>query len=225
MSSLAQPAPSFRLGFDPAYLPAFEDKLFVQGPAAKRRLVNFFGMLLGATVVATYGVLSNSAATVIGAMIVAPLMTPIMAATAGVVMGSARRAGRALALVLVGGLTIILASYVLAWVAPAVTISFTENFEITSRINPGLYALLTAVGAGAVGAFITSRAEIADAMGGVAIAISLDPPLCVVGISLRSGQTEAAVGAFLLFLTNFLAILLAGGRLSSGRPWAASHGR
>ena len=87
------------------------------------------------------------------------------------------------------------------------TISFTSNGEITSRINPGLYALLTALGAGAAGAFIISRAEIADSLGGVAIAISLVPPLCVVGISLQKGQLDAARGSFLLFMTNFLAIL------------------
>ena len=60
-------------------------------------------------------------------------------------------------------------------------------------------------------AFITSRAEIAEALGGVAIAIALVPTLCVVGISLKLGQLGAAAGASLLFLTNFLAILLAGG--------------
>ena len=48
-------------------------------------------------------------------------------------------------------------------------------------------------------------------MGGVAIAISLVPPLCVVGISLQQGQLDAAAGALLLFITNYLAILLAGG--------------
>jgi uncharacterized hydrophobic protein (TIGR00271 family) len=211
MSSLAQPAISTRLGFDPAYLPVFEEKLFLEGPSTARRLVNFFALLLGATVIATYGVLSDSTATVIGAMIVAPLMTPIMATTAGVVMGSAPRVGRAIALVLAGIITVIAASYILSLVVPHVTVSFTSNGEIASRINPGLYALLTALGAGAAGAFITSRAEIADSMGGVAIAISLVPPLCVVGISLREGQAAAAGGALLLFLTNLLAILLAGG--------------
>jgi len=168
-------------------------------------------LLLFATVIATYGVLSGSTATVIGAMIVAPLMGPIMATTAAVVMGSSQRALRALALVGAGVGTVILFSYLLAWVVPDVTISFTSNSEITSRINPGLYALLTALGAGAAGAFIISRAEIADSIGGVAIAISLVPPLCVVGIALQQGRLDAAGGALLLFTTNFLAILLAGG--------------
>jgi uncharacterized hydrophobic protein (TIGR00271 family) len=211
MSANSQPVLFTRLGFDPAYLPAFEDKLFIEGPQTARRLTNFFALLLFATVIATYGVLSNSTATVIGAMIVAPLMGPMMATTSAVVMGSLPRALRAFALTVAGIVSVILFSYLLTFVVPDVTISFTSNGEITSRINPGLYALLTALGAGAAGAFIISRAEIADSLGGVAIAISLVPPLCVVGISLQKGQLNAAAGASLLFMTNFLAILLAGG--------------
>jgi uncharacterized hydrophobic protein (TIGR00271 family) len=211
MSANSQPALFTRLGFDPAYLPTFEDKLFIEGPQTARRLTNFFALLLFATVIATYGVLSNSTATVIGAMIVAPLMGPMMATTSAVVMGSLPRALRAFALTVAGIAAVIIFSYLLTFVVPDVTISFTSNGEITSRINPGLYALLTALGAGAAGAFIISRAEIADSLGGVAIAISLVPPLCVVGISLQKGQLNAAAGASLLFMTNFLAILLAGG--------------
>jgi hypothetical protein len=99
----------------------------------------------------------------------------------------------------------------LTWFVPDVAISFTQNSQLTSRITPGLLALLTALASGAAGAFITAREEIADSMGGVAIAISLVPPLCVVGIALRMGEFGAAGGAFMLFATNFLAILLAGG--------------
>jgi len=211
MSSTTISTPKPKLGFDPDYLQAFEDKLFIEGPQTARRLTNFFALLLFATVIATYGVLSNSTATVIGAMIVAPLMGPIMATTAAVVMGSVQRALQSFTLTVAGIAAVIIFSYLLSWVVPDVTISFTSNGEIASRINPGLFALLTALGAGAAGAFITSRAEIADSMGGVAIAISLVPPLCVVGISLQKGQLDAAGGAFLLFMTNFLAILLAGG--------------
>jgi len=211
MAATIQPVPFSRLGFDPAYLPVFEDKVFIEGPQTRRRLVNFFALLLLATIIATYGVLSNSTATVIGAMIVAPLMGPIMAVTAAVVMGSEPRALRSLALTAAGIFSVILFSFLLAWIVPELTISFVNNGEIASRINPGLYALLTALGAGAAGSFITSRAEIADSIGGVAIAISLVPPLCVVGISLRCGNWAAASGAFLLFMTNLLAILLAGG--------------
>jgi uncharacterized hydrophobic protein (TIGR00271 family) len=200
-----------KVGFDPAYLEAFEAKMFIQGPKTARRLTNFFVLLLLATVIATFGVLSDSTATVIGAMIVAPLMGPIMATAAAIVMGSARRAVRSLALVAVGVVSVILLSWVLTWGVPNIIISLTENGEIASRTAPGLLALVTALASGAAGAYITLREEIADSMGGVAIAISLVPPLCVVGIALSLGNWEAAGGAMLLFLTNFLAILLAGG--------------
>jgi len=90
MSANSEPALFTKLGFDLAYLSTFEDKLFIEGPQTARRLTNFFTLLLLATVIATYGVLSNSTATVIGAMIVAPLMGPMMAATSAVVMGSLR---------------------------------------------------------------------------------------------------------------------------------------
>ena len=200
-----------KVSFDPAYLEAFEAKMFVQGPKTAQRLINFFVLLLLATVIATFGVLSDSTATVIGAMIVAPLMGPIMATAAAIVMGSAQRALRALALVAAGVVSTILLSWLLAVVMPDVTISIGYNSQITSRIEPGLMALVTALASGAAGAYIIMREEIADSMGGVAIAISLVPPLCVVGIALSKGSSEAAGGALLLFLTNFLAILLAGG--------------
>lgn len=202
---------SAKLHIDPDYLPAFESKVFIEGPQTARRLTNFFALLLFAIVIATYGVLSDSTATVIGAMIVAPLMGPIMATTAAVAMGSWTRSVRGLALVAVGTATVIVFSYLLTLIVPSVTISFTNNTQITSRINPGLLALLTALGSGAAGAYITAREEIADSIGGVAIAISLVPPLCVVGIALSQGQWAAATGSALLFATNFLAILLAGG--------------
>ncbi len=108
---------------------------------------------------------------------------------------------------------------------PDVIISFTYNSQITSRVAPGLLALITALASGAAGAYIIMREEIADSMGGVAIAISLVPPLCVVGIALSQGNWEAAGGAMLLFLTNFLAILLAGGVVSDLWPGAAGHQR
>ena len=127
MSANSQPALFTRLGFDPAYLSTFEDKLFIEGPQTARRLTNFFALLLFATVIATYGVLSNSTATVIGAMIVAPLMGPMMGTTSAVVMGSLPRALRAFALTVAGIAAVIIFSYLLTFVVPDVTISFTHS--------------------------------------------------------------------------------------------------
>src|SRR5437764_14200615 len=119
-----EPVPYTKLGFDPAYLSTFEDKLFIEGPQTARRLTNFFTLLLLATVIATYGVLSNSTATVIGAMIVAPLMGPIMAATSAVVMGSLPRALRAFALTGAGIIAVILFSFLLSFIIRRFNFSF-----------------------------------------------------------------------------------------------------
>jgi hypothetical protein len=70
----------------PEDLPQFEAKLFFEGAKRRVNLERFAVLLFLSTVIATYGVLGDSTATVIGAMIIAPLMTPIMATAAGLVM-------------------------------------------------------------------------------------------------------------------------------------------
>jgi uncharacterized hydrophobic protein (TIGR00271 family) len=196
--------------FDPDYIPIFEGKLFFEGTKRQQKIVNFTVLLALATVIATYGVITDSTATVIGAMIVAPLMTPIIATGAAVSMGASKRAISSITLVALGAIGVILLAMVLTAVVPAQLVSMTENPQIISRVHPSLLDLIIALAAGAVGAFAIGRQKIADSLAGVAIAISVVPPLCVVGITLFHGGFYEAGGAFLLFLTNFVAILVAG---------------
>ena len=196
--------------FDPDYVPIFEGKLFFEGEKRQRQTINFAVLLALATVIATYGVITDSTAAVIGAMIVAPLMTPIMATGAAVSMGASRRATSSITLVALGVFGVIALAMVLTAIVPGQLISLTQNSQITSRVSPSLLDLLIALAAGAAGAFAIGRQEIADSLAGVAIAISLVPPLCVVGITLCHGGFIEAGGAFLLFLTNFIATLVAG---------------
>jgi uncharacterized hydrophobic protein (TIGR00271 family) len=194
----------------PEQLPSFEDKLFFEG-ARRRPYLERFGVLLFLSVIiATAGVIGDSTATVIGAMIVAPLMTPIMATAAALVMGRMDRAATSLLLVLIGIGTVVALSWLSGVLYPGV-ISFESNSQILARISPRVIDLVAALASGAAGAFCMSREDVADSLPGVAIAISLVPPLCVVGISLSAGEWGAARGALLLFITNMLAILLAGG--------------
>ena len=196
--------------FDKDYLPSFEEKLFFEGAKRHRKIINFTVLLALATVIATCGVIANSTASVIGAMIIAPLMTPIMGAAAAVSMGRTLRLRQSLGLVAAGILGVIVLSALLAATMPAHTINLAQNPQITSRIHPNLIDFIVALAAGAAGAFATGRQEIADSLAGVAIAISLVPPLSVVGICLMKGSLAYASGAFLLFFTNFIAILVAG---------------
>jgi uncharacterized hydrophobic protein (TIGR00271 family) len=172
-----------------------------------------FGVLLVLSVlIATGGVLADSTATVIGAMIVAPLMTPIMASALAVVAGDLTHLGRSLALVLAGVALAIGLSFLFAWASPIV-VNATANSQVAGRVSPRLTDLIVALASGAAGAFALSRRNVSDALPGVAIAISLVPPLCVVGVMLANHDAHAASEAALLFTTNFLAIMAAGGGL------------
>lgn len=198
--------------FKPQDVPAFQNKLFFEGARRRPYLEQFGALLFLATVIATMGVIGDSTATVIGAMIVAPLMTPIMATAAALVMGQMGRAIRASLIVAVGVVGVLVLSWLLGTLYLTTGfLSFETNSQITARISPRLIDLLAALASGAAGAFCMSRDDIADSLPGVAISISLVPPLCVVGVGLSAGEFDAALGALLLFLTNYLSILLAGG--------------
>jgi len=211
--------------YAPADCPKLESKLFFEGDRSRRYLVRFVVLLFLSTVIATEGVIEGSTATVIGAMIIAPLMTPILATTAALIMGNGPRAWRSLVLVAAGTLGVIVVAAMLG-MASIHFIDFHTNSQITGRIAPRVLDLIVALAAGAAGGFAASRDDVADSLPGVAISIALVPPLCVVGISLSAAQWVAAWGAFLLFLTNFLSILLAGGAVFAllGLGAAATEG-
>jgi uncharacterized hydrophobic protein (TIGR00271 family) len=174
--------------------------------------VRFIVLLVLSVLIATGGVLTDSTATVIGAMIVAPLMTPIMGAALAVVAGDLAHLGRSLLLVVLGVVIAVGLSFLFASLSPSI-VDATANSQVAGRVNPRLTDLVVALASGAAGAFALSRRNVSDALPGVAIAISLVPPLCVVGVMLANHDPDAASGAALLFTTNFLAILAAGGGL------------
>jgi uncharacterized hydrophobic protein (TIGR00271 family) len=197
--------------FKPEDLPAFKAKLFFEGPKRRAGLERFVVLLFLSTLIATIGVVGNSTATVIGAMIIAPLMRPIMATAAGLVMGDMKRAGSSFLIVLTSVAGVIGTAWLLTELSVVTVISIEANTQFSSRTSPRLIDLYAALASGAAGAFAISREDVADSLPGVAIAISLVPPVCVAGIALAEGEWTAAGGAMLLFLTNFLSILLAGG--------------
>jgi uncharacterized hydrophobic protein (TIGR00271 family) len=190
----------------------FESKLFFEGALGKQYRVRYFTLCFLATVIASYGIINNSPATVIGAMIIAPLMTPMMATAAALVMGDTRRDIRSFMLVVSGALLVIVVSCVIGWIHTIMNIiTIDHNDQILSRISPRSTDLVIALASGAAGAFALGRDDIADSLPGVAIAISLVPPLCVGGLCMSLGEWSAAWGAILFFITNYLSILLAGG--------------
>jgi uncharacterized hydrophobic protein (TIGR00271 family) len=198
--------------FTSADVPELEGKLFFEGDRSRRHLVRFTVLLFLSTVIAVQGVIEDSTATVIGAMIIAPLMNPILGTTAALVMGNGPRAWRSFLLVVSGTLGVIVVAAMFGALAVHV-VDFSANSQITGRVTPRLVDLIVALAAGTAGAFAMSRDDVADSLPGVAVSIALVPPLCVVGISLSGGEWDHAMGALVLFLTNLLSILLAGGAM------------
>jgi uncharacterized hydrophobic protein (TIGR00271 family) len=186
------------------------DKILFDGPDQPRRITRFFTLMTFASIIAAMGVLTDSTAIVIGAMLIAPLMTPLMAIAISLVMGWPNRLAMAVLIATAGILLAIGIGVLLGLVVP-VTISPSTNSQIVSRSTPTPVDLITALTAGAAGAYGLSRPDVTDSLPGVAIAISLVPPLSVVGISYSQAEWAAGNGALLLFMTNMVAILMMGG--------------
>ncbi len=185
------------------------DQLLFDGPKAQQKLSAFWVLLVLAAAIASAGIVSDSTATVIGAMIVAPLMTPIVGTVFSVMTGDRGNLYRSLGLVVSGSITVIVIGYLFGLLVPVPIVAQT-NSQVASRVHPDLIDLAAALATGAVGAFAVIRSDVSNTLPGVAIAISLVPPLSVVGLTLESGANGQATGALILFLTNVGAILLSG---------------
>jgi len=168
--------------------------------------VDFFVMMALAALIATLGLLQNSAALIIGAMLVAPLFTPILALSLGIAQGHARLLRLAIEAALKGIALAISVAVILTVISPLRAVTQ----EIVARTQPNLFDLAVALASGAAGAYAVARKDVAASLPGVAIAAALVPPLAVVGIGLAMGDLSIAGGGGLLFATNLVAIVLAG---------------
>ena len=173
----------------------------------KARWTFDFALLMAlATLIAALGLLANSVAVVIGAMLVAPLMTPLIGGGLAMVQGnwplwlrSSRAVLLGFFLALVIGLTVGLVARLLG---------FGLTSELASRGEPTLLDLGVAFASGIAASYCLARPHLTGALAGVAIAAALVPPIATVGLCLALGETVTAQGAALLFGTNVVAIVL-----------------
>lgn len=182
---------------------------FIEGPSRGRALSSFWILLVLSAIIASAGVIADSAATVIGAMIVAPLMRPILGAAAAIVLARRRQVVINLGLMASGAVAVIALGYLLGALTQIDVVAAT-NGQVAGRVSPRLIDLVAALATGVVGVFAVVRSDVSDTLPGVAIAISLVPPLAVVGLTLEAGATGESVGALLLFGTNVAAIIATG---------------
>jgi uncharacterized hydrophobic protein (TIGR00271 family) len=197
------------MSVDRADIERMRSQLFFEGESQRTKLSRFWLLLPLSAVIAAAGVVGDSTATVIGAMIVAPLMTPILGIALATALADRTNLLRSIGLVILGAVAVIAIGYLVGLVTP-IPIVAADNTQVASRVSPRLVDLLAAIATGAVGSVALCRSDISDTLPGVAIAISLVPPLTVVGLTLQSGEPSESLGALLLFVTNVSAILAMG---------------
>lgn len=166
----------------------------------------FIVLSVGASLIATLGLLANSTAVVIGAMVVAPWIMPLRAAAFAILLGEVQLLGRSLRTLMVGVVSTTLLSLVLGSLADLPRF----GTEVLTRTTPNLLDLGIALVAGGLATYAKLRSDAVSSLAGTAIAVALVPPVCVMGLLLSQQQWNDAAGAGLLFATNLLGILTGG---------------
>lgn len=166
--------------------------------------LNFCVLLSCSVIIAGLGLMQSSAAVVIGAMLVAPLMSPLIGAGLALVQGNLHLLRVSIKSVLLGTLTSIFLGIIIEVITP----HWELSQEIASRAGPNILDLFIALFAGISAAYAIARPNLSGALPGVAIAVALVPPITVTGIALGTLNFKVAEGASILFLTNMVAIVL-----------------
>ncbi|BAS58339.1 MULTISPECIES: DUF389 domain-containing protein [Leptolyngbya] len=166
--------------------------------------LHYLILIMGSCAIATFGLLSNSAAVIIGAMIIAPLMLPIRGIAFGALSGDLELFRKGAIAVIVGTLLALLMSLLLGLMVGLPS----YGSEVLARSRPTLLDLGVAVVAGAISAYAKAEPRISGTLAGTAIAVALMPPVCTIGLGLAQTNSSLSLGATLLYLTNLLGIAL-----------------
>jgi uncharacterized hydrophobic protein (TIGR00271 family) len=186
------------------------NELFFEGEERMPYVRQFYSLLAISTLIASLGLMKNSTAVVIGAMLLSPLMTPILAFAASLVMGWPVRSGRLAIRLVFATLFVFGLAYLLPLVFRIPT-NVVIPAEVLERTNPRMGELLIALSAGIAAALMLLRRETLSILPGVAIAVALIPPLCVAGLLVYFKEYALAWNAFVLYATNLVAIILTAG--------------
>lgn len=172
---------------------------------SSRSSTDFYVMMLLAGAIASLGLLLNSPAIVIGAMLVAPMLYPVMGVGLAIVQGDRSLLRSAMRTTLLAVLLVVGVSALLGLVIPFNKVTA----EMLSRGSPTLIDLGVALISGAAAGYAISREDVASALPGVAIAVALVPPLATIGLAAAFVETRMMLGACLLVGTNLVAIISA----------------
>ena len=189
----------------PSLTASQRDEVAQQLRQAAQPTADFFILITLSSTIATYGLIGDSTAVIIGAMLVAPLMSPILTVGLSLVHGNLQLMRAAAETTIKGIVLAIIVGIAMTLISPYKD----ATPEIMARTGPDLLDLVVALASGAAAGYAISRKEVAAALPGVAIAVSLVPPLCVIGYGLGTSQLNIVAGSVLLFTTNLTAIVFA----------------
>jgi len=165
----------------------------------------FMTLLILATMIATFGLFINSSSVIIGAMLLAPLMQPIVSLSMGVLRQDSSLQSNALKTIAIGVVAVLLTAALIAFALPMQRLTT----EMAGRLSPTILDLFVAIVSGMAAAYAKNNEKILGSLAGVAIAVALVPPIAVAGIGLGWGEWMMFGSAFLLFVTNLVGIVLA----------------
>ena len=161
-------------------------------------------ILMCAIFIASIGLNMNSTAVIIGAMLISPLMTPIVGLGFGLAIFDTRLIKQSLNVLLTQVVVSLLVSALYFWISP---ISYASN-ELIARTSPTIWDVLIAIAGGIAGVIGSRKKEANNIVPGVAIATALMPPICTAGYGLANGNVQFIYGALYLFLINCVFIML-----------------
>ena len=173
---------------------------------------SFIVLTVGASLIASLGLVADINAVIIGAMAMAPWILPLRVAVCAVLIGQARLLSRSLITLAAGaGITLFL-SMGLGLIARSQGLLLAEALpeQVTARLEPNILDLGIALAAGAVATYAKVNPGAVSSMAGTAIAVALVPPVCVMGLMLSAQDLSGAQGAALLYAANLLGILIGG---------------
>jgi len=164
---------------------------------------DFFVLTIFSGIIITLGLVVDSSAVVIGGMLLAPLVWPILALSLGIVKGRSKLIQDSSFTLLKSTLLIFVIAIIIGIISPSYALKGTE---FLSRTSPTIFELFIALAAGFVGAFVIAYPKIGAAIAGVVVAAALVPPIAVMGVSIVHGNVSLAGGAFILYLSNLIAV-------------------
>jgi len=179
--------------------------LFTSLREESRLSQNFMVLLILATMIATFGLFINSSSVIIGAMLLAPLMQPIVSLSMGVLRQDEALQINGAKTIAIGVAAVLFTAGLIALFTPIERLTS----EMAGRLSPTILDLFVAIVSGAAAAYAKSNEKIIGSLAGVAIAVALVPPIAVAGIGLGWGDWSMFSTAFLLFITNLVGIVLA----------------